>query len=270
MPPHDAANDGPSFFPFLDPTERGLLNTYVCMYDRPKTVLIVGASAGPGLTLARQHARYGHDLVLVARRRKALESLRAELEERYGATTRVRTFASNLSSPTAAEKLFQDVKGAGLDVDLVVNNADFCRYDTTTSRRAIEDPTAGLGTTLSTLMSLTALFAADMAQRDGGSVLNVGSAAAILNDPLSSEAVDDFVRKFSRDVDRDLRSKGVRARIKSHVLRSPFKLSKFFPVVRTDEKKMGNLKLRPSKYARMNPGTNHKTGRFLRAVSLSE
>mmetsp|Transcript_6947 Transcript_6947/g.12456 ORF Transcript_6947/g.12456 Transcript_6947/m.12456 type:complete len:108 (-) Transcript_6947:715-1038(-) len=102
-------------------------------------------------TVAHKHARHGNGLVLVARRKKALESLKAEIEERYG--TRVHTFASNLSSPSAARTLFEDVKGADLDVDLVINNADFCHYDTTTSRRAIEDPTAGLGTTLSTLMS---------------------------------------------------------------------------------------------------------------------
>mmetsp|Transcript_6947 Transcript_6947/g.12455 ORF Transcript_6947/g.12455 Transcript_6947/m.12455 type:complete len:117 (-) Transcript_6947:368-718(-) len=115
-------------------------------------------------------------------------------------------------------------------------------------------------------MSLTALFADDMAERDGGSILNVGSAAAILNNPLSKDAVDDFVKKFSRNVDRDLRSKGVRARIKNHVLRSPSKLSKFFPV-RPDEKKMGNLKLRPSKYAGMNPGMRRKMGRFPHPIS---
>jgi len=250
MSPYDTA-DEPDFFPFLDPT------------DRPALILIVGASAGPGLALAHKHARHGNDLVLVARRKKALEYLKAELEERYG--TRVHTFASNLSSPSAARTLFEDVKGADLDVDLVINNADSCQSGTTSLCGAIEDPTAELGTTLSALVCLTALFADDMAKRDGGSILNIGSSAAPWNDPSSSDAVGVFMTKFSRNVDRDLRSKGVRARIKNRVSQNPFKL-KVGPCG-SDDKKMGNLKLRPSKYAGMNPGMRRKMGRFPHPIS---
>lgn len=236
MPPYDATA-----------TRSPCLSSFLELAVRPQLVLIVGASAGCGLTLTHQHARYGNDLVLVARRKKSLESIKNEVEEKYG--TRVHTFAANLSSPGAANELFNAVKKAGLDVELVINNADFCQFDTTTSRRAIEDPTAGLGTTLSTLLSLTTLFADDMAKRGGGNILNIGSAAVILNDPSSTDAVEEFVKKFSKNVDKDLRSKGVRTRIKNHILRSPFNLKKFYPGG-SEDKTMGNLRLRPSKNVR--------------------
>ena len=223
------------------------VNGFLHLAIRPQLVLIIGASAGCGLTLAHQHARYGNDLVLVARRKKFLETMKEELEENYG--TRVHTFAANLSSPGSAEELFRAVKKAGLEVELLINNADFCNYDTTTSRREVVDPTAPMGTTLSTLLSLTTMFADDMAKRGGGNILNIGSAASILNDPTNTDAIEEFVKKFSKNVNKDLRSKGVRARIKNHVLRSPFSLKKFFPGD-TEYKTMGNLRLRPSKHVR--------------------
>mmetsp|Transcript_20399 Transcript_20399/g.45375 ORF Transcript_20399/g.45375 Transcript_20399/m.45375 type:complete len:119 (-) Transcript_20399:200-556(-) len=106
-----------------------------------------------------------------------------------------------------------------------------------------------MGTTLSTLLSLTTMFADDMAKRGGGNILNIGSAATILDDPTNTSAIEEFIRKFSKNVDKDLRSKGVRARIKSHVLRNSFSVKKFYPGDNED-KIMGNLRLRPSKHVR--------------------
>ena len=53
------------------------------------TALITGASSGIGAELARLHAAKGGDLVLVARRKEALEALKTELEKAHGITATV-------------------------------------------------------------------------------------------------------------------------------------------------------------------------------------
>ena len=45
----------------------------------PGTVLVTGGSRGIGLTLAREFARNGHDLVLVAREEEALQRAASRL-----------------------------------------------------------------------------------------------------------------------------------------------------------------------------------------------
>ena len=190
--------------------------------DRRQVVLIVGATAGPGLALTYHHASQGNDLVLVGRRKKPLDDLAAQLRYQQQNQIDVSTHAANLSSgPAAAKQLYETiVEKHKMKVDLMICNSDFCHYDTTTSRRILEDDTSALGPTLNTVLTLTSLFADDMATRgDGGTILNVGSASGILDDPTDANAVDQYVNLFSRNVKRDLRSRGVRARIQNHVLR---------------------------------------------------
>lgn len=87
----------------------------------PGKALITGASSGIGAEYARQLAAEGFDLVIVARRQGRLDSLKSELEGRYG--TACEYIAADLATPkglnTARERLAQD------DISLFVNNAGF-------------------------------------------------------------------------------------------------------------------------------------------------
>ena len=64
-------------------------------------VLITGASAGIGAELAREFARHGHDLTLVARRREALAELAALAARHDGYPGRVDCNAARFLAPVS-------------------------------------------------------------------------------------------------------------------------------------------------------------------------
>ena len=70
--------------------------------------LITGASSGIGRELAKIHAKNGGDLIIVARRKAALESLKKELESDY--ESQVMIIAQDLSVPQAAKSIYKKVK----------------------------------------------------------------------------------------------------------------------------------------------------------------
>ena len=88
--------------------------------DGRPLALVTGASSGIGADLARELARDGHDLVLVARTLAPMQALAAELEA-HGANTAV--IAADLSKPGAAAALAGEIGSRGLQVDVLVNNA---------------------------------------------------------------------------------------------------------------------------------------------------
>ena len=73
------------------------------MEYKSKTALITGASSGIGLEYAREFARRGSNLILVARRQDALENLKHELSGAFGVAVTV--IAMDLSSADAGQKL---------------------------------------------------------------------------------------------------------------------------------------------------------------------
>src|SRR6516162_2486273 len=79
--------------------------------------LITGASSGIGAALAREAANNGHDLVLVARRREAMEALAAELKSTGAQITII---PADLSRPGAAAALVKTVES----IDSITSSAE--------------------------------------------------------------------------------------------------------------------------------------------------
>src|SRR5687768_4767818 len=88
--------------------------------------LVTGASSGIGEAIARELARRGHGVILVARRTEALRALADELRSEHG--VRAEPVACDLTDPAARDKLAVDVEGLGLEVGILVNNAGFGVY----------------------------------------------------------------------------------------------------------------------------------------------
>lgn len=89
----------------------------------PSWALVTGASAGIGEAFARELARRGHALVLVARRRERLEALARELEATHG--TRTLVVELDLARDDAVRTLHARTEAAGIAVDFIVNNAGY-------------------------------------------------------------------------------------------------------------------------------------------------
>ena len=173
----------------------------------PKTALITGASSGIGLELAHLFAHDGYRLVLVARNRGALRELGDELQSRYSVTVRISP--KDLAHPATPTELYAELQGAGIVLDVLVNNAGF----------------GGAGAFLKTdwnheaemmqvnmvaVVQLTKLFLPQIRAREG-KILNVASTAAFQPGPFMSVyyASKAFVLHFSEALSEELSGTGV-------------------------------------------------------------
>jgi short-subunit dehydrogenase len=173
-----------------------------------ETVLVTGASSGIGLELAKCFAADKSNLVLVARNTTALDALATELRREYN--IQVHTISADLAQPESAQKIFDELKGRGTTVDVLVNNAGFGLHGS-----FIELPLAKqleiIQVNVTALVALTGLFVPGMVQRRRGGVLNVGSVAGFLPGPNMAiyYASKAFVQSFSEALFEELRGTGV-------------------------------------------------------------
>jgi uncharacterized protein len=172
--------------------------------------LVTGGSSGIGLALARVLAREGHDLVLVARREAELRTIAAELTTKYGAAVTV--VVVDLSVPGAARHVADQIEAAGLEVEILVNNAGFGG----TGRFAETD--AGhedrmLAVNVVALTQLCKLLLPAMSRRGHGRILNVASTAAFQPGPFMAVyyASKAYVLSFTEALGEELAGTGVTA-----------------------------------------------------------
>ncbi|HWS55435.1 MAG TPA: SDR family oxidoreductase [Pyrinomonadaceae bacterium] len=172
------------------------------------TALVTGASGGIGEELARLFAADGHDLVLVARSRDKLERLASELGAQRGVAARV--IPKDLARAEAPQEIFDELRGAGVRVDALVNNAGFGTYGpfVETDLRSELDL---LQVNVAALTHLTKLFLPAMVERRRGYVMQVASTAAFQPGPLMAVyyASKAYVLHFSEALANELEGTGV-------------------------------------------------------------
>jgi short-subunit dehydrogenase len=173
-----------------------------------RTCLVTGASSGIGVDLARELAKRGHGVTLVARREGPLRELAGELASAHGIRAEVVT--ADLSDLAERERLAAEVADRGLTVDVLVNNAGF----STMGPVHESDPArevAMLRTDVEAVAHLCSLFLPGMVERRRGAVLNVASTAAF--QPLPGQAgyggSKAFVLAYSHAIAEEVRRHGV-------------------------------------------------------------
>lgn len=144
------------------------------------TALVTGASSGIGREIARELARRGYGLTLVARRREKLDELAGELSSAHG--VRVESVTCDLADAADRDKLAEEVETQGRNVEILVNSAGFGAYGDFLDigrEREIEQ----IRLNVEALVDLTARFLPGMVQRGRGAVINLSSTSGLQPTP---------------------------------------------------------------------------------------
>jgi len=167
------------------------------------TALITGASSGLGKQFALIHASKGGDLVIVARRAQKLNNLKKEIENRYG--TQVKVIVKDLTQPEAPKEIYDEITQAGIQIDVLINNAGFGGHGKF-HERAWEQDLSMINLNIVALTALTRFFLPDFVKRNSGKILNVSSTASLLPGPLQAVyfATKAYVTFFSNAIAEEL------------------------------------------------------------------
>lgn len=159
--------------------------------------LITGASSGIGRDIAKELARRGYDIVIVARSEDKLNELKNEINN-----VQVEVIPMDISNLDNCKELYNKVGY----VEILVNNAGFGlfgKFNTTDIDREMEM----VDLNVKSLHYLTKLFLKDMVEKDKGYILNVASIAGHLPGPFMSTyyATKHYVFNLSESINEELK-----------------------------------------------------------------
>ncbi|MEO1141285.1 MAG: SDR family oxidoreductase, partial [Pseudomonadota bacterium] len=174
-----------------------------------KAALITGASAGIGAAAARELAKHGVKLVLVARSVEAIEELAAEIKADGGKATAVPCDVSDHAAMTAAVKTCVNEFGS---IDILVNNAGVIDPISRLTESDPEDWGNSIDINLKGVYNGLHNALPQMEGQKSGVVINISSGAA--NQPLEGWsaycASKAAARMLTRAAHLEYAAKGIR------------------------------------------------------------
>jgi short-subunit dehydrogenase len=200
-----------------------------------KTALVTGASSGIGKAFAELLAQKGYAVVLTARRGDRLETLAAELREKYHVATH--TLVADLAQPNASEQIATDLAARQLTIDLLVNNAGY-GVPGSYVNVAWLDHERFMQVMVTAVLDLTYRLLPGMIERGWGRIINIASVAGMVPAPAGHTlygASKSFVIKFSEALAAENGPKGVNVT----AVCPGFTLSEFHDVTGTRDKMKG-------------------------------
>ena len=160
--------------------------------------LITGASSGIGAAYADRLAGRGFDLILVARRQERLDGLAERLRKTHGRNIEV--FPADLGNAGDLARVEALIR-TRQDIEILVNNAGLGALGPSASVDAkAVDTLVKVNVLALTHLSLAAV--PGFAQRNRGTIINLGSIIAIIPSPggASYSASKAYVLNFSRSM----------------------------------------------------------------------
>lgn len=164
--------------------------------------LVTGASSGIGRDIARSLAKHGINVIITARRRDRLETLKQELISEYG--VKVHIIAADLADTKQCIELHRRVKK--YNIDIFVNNAGLGVFGEFTESDLSRE-LAMLDVNVKAFHTLFKLFLIDFRKRDYGYILNTASSAGFFPGPMFSSyyASKAYVVRMTQAVHEELR-----------------------------------------------------------------
>ncbi len=179
--------------------------------ERHKVVVVTGASAGVGRAAAREFARRGYDVALLARNGEALDNARAEVES---CGRRALAIPLDMSDADAVESAALAIESQLGPIDIWVNNAMVTVFSPVALLRPEEvrrvTEVTYLGTVNGTLSALRR-----MTSRNRGTIVQVGSALAYRSIPLQAPycGAKAAIRGFTDSLRTELLHSGSHVRV---------------------------------------------------------
>ena len=170
--------------------------------------LITGASSGIGRDMARELAKKGMDLILVARNEEGLNEIKKQLEEENN--VKIKIYAIDLSVKENLFKLYEQEK----EIDILINNAGFGLYGNFTETD-LEKEIKMIDTNITAVHILTKLYLKEMVKKDKGHILNVASIAGFTPGPLMATyyATKNYILSLTRGINKELKKNKSKVKI---------------------------------------------------------
>src|SRR5437762_5009173 len=149
---------------------------------KPETVVITGASAGLGRAAAREFARHGAKIGLLARGLDGLEAAKREVEDLGGTALIIPTDVANSAAVEQAADSIEEKLGP---IDIWVNNAMASVFSPVKEMKPEEYKRVTEVTYLGVVYGTLAVLKR-MLPRNRGTIVQVGSALAYRSIPLQS------------------------------------------------------------------------------------
>lgn len=174
--------------------------------------VITGASSGIGYETAKAFAGRGSNLILTARRKDRLETLKQEILTRYP-TLDVVIKVADLSVPENVFRVYEEIKAYPLRT--WINNAGFGNYDSV-GEQNLEKIRQMLHLNVEALTICSSLFVRDFKDAEGTQLINVSSCGGycIVPNAVTYCAAKFYVSAFTEGLAWELKAANAKMQAK--------------------------------------------------------
>lgn len=182
------------------------------MKENIKYTVITGASSGIGYETAKAFAKRGKNLIIIARSRKNLESLKAEILHDNNELDII-VKSTDLSIMSNVHKLYDELRQ--YHIETLINNAGFGN-NSGIANQNLEKIETMLQLNIEALVVLSSLFVHDYQNVEGSQLINISSCGGyiIVPNAVTYCATKFFVSTFTEGLARELQQANAKLQAK--------------------------------------------------------